>query len=283
MFKNKFFRKVTSCFLTFAEVLCLSIPCNAEFVKGNSINQKLKTLDCAYDNIKNRNIIVKESNNIQFCEFDSRDVGFSAHATFLSGELHYGTFYMSSCVLEREYEEFKKSENQIYQNSNSEEIKRFIKYLSNKVGSRNHNSCFDSYNYYNCSYLFIINSEVKNEFLYNLINDNYFNYVNFIYEKDIDNNKDNTELKKKLFKKLGFHNIQTSSTEKKKELGFNSCDVQTNNQSNSTLWLSIGGFGVLSLVTLGFFAEKNISDSKLATKTKSISKKVMALQKNIVY
>ena len=280
MFKNKFFKKVTSCCLTLAGVLSLSMPCNAEFVKGNSINQKLKTLNCAYDNIKNRNIIVKESNNIQFCEFDSCDVGFSVNATFLSGELHYGTFYMSSCVLEREYEEFKKSENQIYQNSNSEEINRFIKYLSNKVGSRNHNSCFDSYN---CSCLFIINGEVKNEFLCKLITYNYFNYVNFIYEKDIDNDANNTELKKKLFKKLGFHNVQTSNTKKNKELGFNSCDVQTNNQSNSTLWLSIGGFGVLSLVTLGFFAEKNISDSKLATKTKSISKKVMALQKNIVY
>ena len=66
MFKNKFFKKVTSCCLTLAGVLSLSMPCNAKWINGNEFNKFISL-------IKNQKSEKYKKDGIYICEFQNED------------------------------------------------------------------------------------------------------------------------------------------------------------------------------------------------------------------
>ena len=280
MSKNKIFKKVTSCCLTLASVFSLSIPCHA-FIKEDDA---VKYIMYAYDKIEeSHNITVKKRNGIQFCEFYSYGF-YEVDNSEKNQKIHCGTFYMSSDVLERKYNEFQNSGSQSYQKFNDEND-RFIQYLKNKMGSEDRSECFSLYD---CLYLFIINGKIKNKRLYNLIKNEKFMYSGLIYETEIDSTK-----KEDLFEKLGFEdNFQNNGYScSNYNLNLNSEDNSQNGgyisdyNSKSKLKLGVDFLRFLPLVALGagtlFIAKKNASDSKVSKKTNSISKKVIELTKSI--
>ena len=284
MFKNNFFKKVTSCCLTLASVLSLSLPCNAKLIEGSdNVDYKLDYLNKAFTFME-ENVLVRQCSDIQFYGFNSYEIintrqFYGPNRDF---NIYYGTFYMSSNVLEREFNKFKRLNNQSYQKFGSREIDEFIKYLNNRI-EINSESCDNC----SCSYLFIINGKIRNEDLLNLIKNENSECVDFIYETEINNTK-----KENLFKKLGFKdNFQNNGC------GYYNSNInfEDNSQcdgcildynSNSKLKLGVGVLEFLPLVALGagtlFIAKKNASDSKVSKKTNSISKKVIELAKSVI-
>ena len=247
MSKNKIFKKVTSCCLTLASVFSLSIPCHAFTGNQNAVDKLMS----ACEKIKeNYNVTVKKYSGIQFCEFYFDNDYYQ--------DVYCGTFYMSSDVLEKEYNEFQRLDRQSCQEFDSGGIYEFIRYLNNKINT-NSESC-DNYfcSHPSCSYLFIINGKIENENLYNFIKNGELMFSGLIYETEI-----GSEEKEYLFKKLNF---------------------EDNSQYNGY----IGVLGVMSLAavlgagTTLFIAKKNASDSKVSKKTNSISKKVIELAKSVI-